>query len=135
MIEKHPKMEALRDTQKKFGSRAMITAITLGFALILAGFKPMGKGLVLGTVFSILNFVLMGELLPLRMKRSKRQATVFSLGSIMIRYALLAIPLIVAFKVDAFNLGAVIAGLFMVQFMVLTDSILNTIPIFSAKRS
>ena len=128
-------MEAVRDTQKKFGSRALVTAIVLGFALILAGFKPLGKGLVLGTVFSILNFVLMGALLPLRLNRSKRQTTVFSMSSILVRYTLLAIPLILAFKIDSFDLWGVTAGLFMIQFMILTDSIINAVPIFSAKRS
>ena len=127
-------MEAVRDTQKKFGSRAMVTAVMLGFALILAGFQAWGKGLVLGTIFSVLNFVLMGELLPMRLNRSKRRASVVSLVSIFIRYALLAVPLILTFKFESFNLWAVIAGLFMIQFMILTDSIFNTGPIFSAKR-
>jgi len=118
-------MEAVRETQKKFGSRAMITAIALGFVLILVGFKPVGKGLVLGTIFSILNFVLIGELLPMQLDRSKRKTFLFSLSSILIRYVLLAIPLVVAFYYEQFNIGGVIAGLFMIQLVILTDTLIN----------
>jgi len=118
-------MEAVRETQKKFGSRAMITAIALGFVLILVGFKPVGKGLVLGTIFSILNFVLIGELLPMQVDRSKRKTFLFSLSSILIRYVLLAIPLVVAFYYEQFNIGGVIAGLFMIQLVILTDTLIN----------
>ncbi len=124
-------MEAVRETQKKFGSRAMITAIALGFVLILAGFKPVGKGLVLGTIFSILNFVLIGELLPMRLGRSKRKAFLFSLSSIIIRYALLATPLVVALIYEQFNIGGVIAGLFMIQFVILTDALINRSAVFT----
>ncbi len=124
-------MEAVRETQKKFGSRAMLTAIALGFVLILAGFKPVGKGLVLGTIFSILNFVLIGELLPMRLGRSKRKTFLFSLSSIFIRYVLLAIPLVVAFNYEQFHLGGVIAGLFMIQCVILTDAFINRTAIFT----
>jgi len=37
-------MEALRQTQKKYGSRAMMAAIFTGFFLILAGNTDWGKG-------------------------------------------------------------------------------------------
>jgi len=124
-------MEAVRETQKKFGSRAMITAILLGFVLILAGFKPEGKGLVLGTIFSIFNFVLIGELLPMRVGRSKRKTFWFSLSAVFFRYALLAIPLVVAFYYEQFNIGGVIAGLFMIQFVILTDALKNRTAVFT----
>jgi hypothetical protein len=126
-------MEAVRETQKKFGSRAMLTAIALGFVLILMGFKPMGKGLVLGTCFSILNFVLIGEMLPLRLGRSQRRTFLFSMSSIFVRYTILAIPLIVAFYYEQFHLGGVIAGLFMIQFVILTDTLLNKTAVFSGR--
>ena len=126
-------MEALRATQKKFGSRAMLTAIVIGFVLILMGFKPIGKGLVLGTCFSILNFVLIGEMLPLRLGRSQRRTFLFSMSSIFVRYTILAIPLIVAFYYEQFHLGGVIAGLFMIQFVILTDTLLNKTAVFSGR--
>ena len=118
-------MEAVRETQKKFGSRAMLVAIALGFILILAGFKPEGKGLVLGTLFSILNFVLIGEFLPMRLGRSKRQTFLFSLSSIFIRYIIMAIPLVAALCYEQFSLVGVIAGLFMIQIVIVIESLID----------
>ena len=116
-------MEAIRQAQKKYGSRAMVTAILVGFCLILAGFKPIGKGLVLGALFSVINFVLMGETLPMRLGKSRRSAFFFSLGSLFFRLGLMAVPLIVAIRYDQFNLFAVIPGLLMVQAVILTDHV------------
>ena len=50
-------MEAIRQTQKKYCYRAMVTAIALGGFLILIGQQPVGKGFILGTIFSVVNFV------------------------------------------------------------------------------
>ena len=91
----------------------------------------MGKGLVLGTIFSVINFVLIGQTLPLRIGKSKRKAFSLSLGSIFCRYILLAVPIVVAVKFEDFNLVAAILGLFMIQFVILADHILK---LFSAKR-
>ena len=83
-------MESVSQTQKKYGSRAMVVAIVVSFILILAGLKSVGKGLILGTIFSVINFVLIGQTLPLRLSQTKRKTFILSLGSIFFRYALLA---------------------------------------------
>jgi len=114
-------MESVKDTQKKYGSLAVTAAIFIGLVMILAGYKPVGKGLILGSLFSVINFVLMGETLPVKMGKSKRKAFFFSLGSILFRYLLMAIPLLLAIKMQQFNLIASICGLFMVQLMILAD--------------
>jgi hypothetical protein len=120
-------MESVKDTQKKYCSLAMIAAILIGLVMILAGQKPVGKGLILGTLFSILNFVLMGETLPIKMGKSRQKAFLFSLGSIGFRYLLMAIPLFLAIKMEQFNLVASICGLFMVQLMILADHLIASI--------
>lgn len=99
----------------------MITAILAAIALILAGRKGIGKGLVLGTLFSVLNFILMGEILPMRIGKPKGATYMFSLATVIIRYVLLAVPLVVAIEMDGFNLFASIAGIFMVQLIILAD--------------
>lgn len=99
----------------------MAAAIFVGFVLILAGYKPVGKGLVFGTLFSILNFILIGEILPLRMGRSRRGAFIVALASLLLRYALMAIPLAVSLASESFHVFAVIPGLFMVQAVILLD--------------
>jgi len=120
-------MESVSQTQKKYGSRAMVIAIIAAFIFILAGLKPVGKGLVLGTIFSVINFVLIGQTLPLRLSKTRRKTFFLSLGSIFFRYALLAVPLILAIKFDQFDLPAAIFGIFMIQLVILADYLLNLI--------
>lgn len=120
-------MEPVKQAQKKYGSHAMVVAIVAGFIFILAGHKPVGKGLVLGTIFSVINFILIGHSLPSRLSQSKRKAVVLSLGSIIFRFALLALPLILAVKYKQFNLPATIGGIFMIQLVILADYLVNAI--------
>lgn len=120
-------MESVKDTQKKYGSLAVTAAIFIGLVLILAGHKPAGKGLILGSLFSVINFVLMGEALPVKMGKSRPKAFFFSLGSILFRYLLMAIPLFLAIKLEQFSLIASICGLFMVQLMILADHLVVSI--------
>ena len=101
----------------------MVAAIVIGLLLIVVGYKPEAKGLVLGCLFSIVNFVLIGETLPMRMGKSRRGAFVVSLGSIFFRFFLMAIPLVFAVKSDQFNVFAVIPGLLMVQCVILIDHV------------
>jgi ATP synthase protein I len=116
-------MESIRQTQKKYCSRAITAAIFAGFVFILAGQEPIGKGLILGTIFSIINFIVMGEMLPLKIGKSKNKAFFFSLASIFSRYILLAIPLLIAVKFDQYNLISVVIGIFMVQFFILAEQV------------
>jgi hypothetical protein len=118
-------METLRQTQKKYCTRAIMVAIFAGLLFILIDYKPIGKGLILGTVFSILNFILMGETLPLKIGKSKGKTFLFSLGSILLRYLILAVPLIVAIKFEQYNFIAVVIGIFFVQLFIMADHVLN----------
>ena len=118
-------MESIKETQKRYGSRAIWIAIAVGFGFFLAGYKPMGKGLVLGTIFSVINFVLIGQALPLRIGHSKRKTFVLSLGSILFRYMLMAIPVVVAVKYEQLDLVGTIFGLFMIQIVIMADHILK----------
>ena len=93
----------------------------------MAGQKPIGKALILGTVFSIVNFILIGETLPLRIGKTKGKTFFISLGSIYFRYIILAIPLIMAIKLEQFNLFAVIFGIFLIQIVIMADHFYNYI--------
>ena len=127
MTDKIGEMEPVKQTQKKYGSRAVWIAIIIGLCFFLAGQKPVGKGLILGAIFSVANFILIGQTLPLRIGRSKRKTFFISLGSIFFRYALMALPILVAVKFDQFNLVATIVGLFMIQFVILADHLVKLI--------
>ena len=120
-------MEAIREIQKKYCSRAMLAAIFVGLVFILTGQSAVGKGLILGTFFSIINFILMGEALPLKIGISRGKSFFFSIGSIFFRFAIMGIPLIIAIKSVKFNLFAVIGGIFMIQIIILADHIVQTL--------
>jgi asparagine N-glycosylation enzyme membrane subunit Stt3 len=127
-------MESIRQTQKKYCSRAVILAIGIGFFLIIAGQKPIGKGLILGTIFSIINFVLIAETLPIRIGKTKGKTFFLTLGSIFFRYLVLAVPLMMAIKFEQFNLFAVIAGIFTVQIIIMADHLFNYISLNHQKK-
>ena len=120
-------MESAKQTQKKYGSRAIWIAIAIGLCFILVGHKSVGKGLVLGTIFSVINFVLIGQFLPLRVGKSKRKTFLLSLGSVLFRYVLLAIPIVAAVKFEQLNLVAAIVGIFMIQVVILADHIFTLV--------
>lgn len=112
----------LRQIQKKFGARALTIAILLAVVTVLSGHKELGKGLILGTLFSILNFILMAEFMPLRLSTERRRASVYAFITLILRYVILALPLIVAAKIDAFSFATTAAGLFMVPLVALIDA-------------
>ena len=113
---------AVKATQKKYCSRAIVAAIILGLPFIIGGYAPIGKGLILGTVFSIINFILIGETLPLKIGAgSGRKVFARSLGFVGVRYGLLAVPIITSIKFAQFELVTTIIGVFMVPVMILTD--------------
>ena len=128
-------MAPIRDAQKTYGSRALIAAILIGLILMAAGYKPQAKGLILGCLFSIVNFVLIGETLPLRVGRSRRGAFAISMASIFFRYAIMAIPLIAAIYTDRFDVFAVIPGLFMVQCVILAEQFISMLPLGKMRKT
>ncbi len=116
-------MESIRATQKKYGSRAMFAAIVIAMILIVIGEKAAGKGLVLGALFSVINFVLMGQSIYRFAGHSQRTSTFRALFSIAMRYVILAMPLIAAIKFEQLSIVTVIIGLFAIQVMILLDQI------------
>ena len=127
-------MEASKQLQKKTIQQALWLSVVVGLVFILAGHKPVGKGLILGAFFSVLNFIVMAKSIVLTFGRSKRQLFSISLISILARYILLAIPLIAAVKFEQFNLVATIVGIFMIQLVILADHLLKQIPSVGGKQ-
>lgn len=96
-------------------------AVCAAVILIAVGMKPAGKGLILGTIFSIINFIVMGETLPAKIDGSRARASIYSGLLLLLRYGLLSVPLVLAIKLEAINLAATVAGLFMIQLMIMTE--------------
>ena len=132
---KDGKMESIRRTQKKYGSRALAIAVIVGFGTVLIGQNSLGKGLILGTLFSVVNFILMGETLPLKLGRSSKSTFFISLFSMLLRYLLLAVPLVIAVKNEQFHILSAIIGVFMVQVVIVADHLGIQIPVTRKKTS
>ena len=96
-------------------------AILAWMSFYIVGMKTYGSGLLLGTLFSIVNFVAIGETLPLKLGLTKNKTYLFAFLSILIRYGLLALPLILSIKFDRFDTVTTIIGLLMIQILILCE--------------
>jgi len=121
-----------REALKRYCSRAMAFAIFTGAALILGGLPAWGKGLIAGTLFSILNFILMAEALPHRIGKSQRRAAAVSLGWILLRFSLMAVPMILSLGYHLFHPATTAVGLFSVQAVIFAEHLRSSITSSSA---
>jgi hypothetical protein len=107
--------------QKRVCRWAMFFSILVAVVLLFLGQKAIAKGLVLGAVFSVINFVLLGRSLPKAIGRSQKGSAMVGLVSILSRFVLLAVPLIIAAKSASFDFFATVAGIFSVQIAIFVD--------------
>ncbi len=114
---------SLYDVQKRYATMALIAAIIGGGGLMVAGYAPLGKGLLAGTLFSVLNFWLMAKALPHRLGHGRAKTFFLSITSIYGRYAFMALPLILAVKLPHLAISTVVLGLFAVPLMILGERI------------
>ena len=113
----------IRATEKKYCSTALMLSGCVGAILIFSGLAPLGKGLILGTLFSIVNFVLIGETLPDILNKSRAKTFALSMGSIFCRYLLLSVPVFIAIRFEHINLFTTIGGLFAVQVIIIMEQV------------
>ena len=111
----------LSQLQKRISFWAFSSALILALVFMLLQEKAIAKGLLLGTCFSIINFILLGKSLPMTLLRSRPGASLVGFASILLRYVILAVPLIIGVKSPSFNLIAVIIGVFAIQIVTLCD--------------
>lgn len=109
------------DVQRQYVRLALILAVLLGGLFMVIGQRPLGKGFILGSLFGIVNFILMALALPTRLRFVRGKALLFSLTSIYVRFALMALPLIWALKHESVALTTTAAGLFTIQIAILGD--------------
>jgi hypothetical protein len=109
--------------QKRYASMALTGAVLFGGTLIFLGFAPLGKGLILGALFSILNFFLMALILPYRIGYAKGKSSLVALTSILGRFAIMAVPLIFAVKHPQIAVSTVAIGLFMIPFAIVGEQL------------
>jgi hypothetical protein len=116
-------MESIKALQKRYCSRAMLIAIAGAMVFIMLGYKPQARGLVLGTLFSVINFVLMGQTLKARIGITRRRATLMALLSVLSRFGLLAVPLVIALLYEPYHIVTAVVGLFMVQVAIFLEPV------------
>ena len=117
-------MEEIRNIQKKYCSQAIFFAIAVTILFIILDQKPIGKGFLLGTLFSILNFIIMGQLIPLKLAKSRSKASLLAFSSVYLRLGILAVPLIISIKIDSFNFIGAVIGIFMIQLTILFNHLI-----------
>ena len=96
----------------------------LASVFILTNANAVAKGLLLGTLFSIANFILLGVSIPMTLGKARARAGVIALMSLLLRYGLLSIPMVVGLKSAAFSFVAVVAGIFSIQIVTMLEYLL-----------
>jgi hypothetical protein len=102
-------------------------AAAIGGGLMACGLTAAGKGLIAGALFSVLNFVLMGQGLEARLGRSRRRATLAAFGTLVPRMLLMAVPLALAFAYRRLDPVATAIGLFAIQLVILAEQLFLTL--------
>ena len=105
--------------QRRICSWSAFSAIFTALLFVVFEEKAVAKGILLGALFSIINFILLGKSIPLALGRSRPRAGMIGLASILGRYVLLAIPMVIAIKSTSISFIAVVVGVFAVQIVTL----------------
>lgn len=119
--------------QKRICTISITSSVVIAILFLLLHEKAIAKGILLGTIFSIINFLLLGKSLPLTLLKSRSKAGLIGLASRLIRFTVLAIPLIIGIKSSSFNFVAVTIGIFAVQIVLLIDNVIIR-PFLGGKR-
>ncbi len=114
-------IKTIRETEKKYASLALSIAVAAGLIFFMLSLKPVGKGFILGSLFSVINFILMGETLPMRVGHLRKKASGIALLLILSRFFLMALPLVASIRMAQFNTAATVCGLFLVQAVIMAE--------------
>jgi len=120
-------IKAIKELRSKICAIALILGAVVSSFFLFLGQVSVARGFLLGTCFSIINFTLLGSFLPFSWRKGRKSASAISLGSILIRYMVLAIPIIVAIKSSSFELISTVVGIFSVQISIFSYYVLRPI--------
>ncbi len=110
-------LEEVKEDYVRFQNRiikqTLWLTILISLSALVLGYRTVTKGIILGGLFSVLDFKLMARSLPGTLQSSSRaRLTVNRLGRLLI----MAVPLVVAYKFPAYiNFIAAAIGLFLVK--------------------
>ena len=120
-------METISPFQRRYCGSALAAAILIGLGAYLAGWPAATRGIILGSLFSCLNFILLGQSLTRKLTSNHRQGTLLALAAQLGRYLLWAVPVVVAVKWPAVDLPSTVAGIFMVPVCIILDSVVGLV--------
>ncbi|MBU2490866.1 MAG: ATP synthase subunit I [Proteobacteria bacterium] len=126
-------MEQIQVICRRYGRAAAFSALFAAAVCLLFGAAPLARGIVLGALFSIINFILMGRGLPVRVTGDRRRVVLKALSSLFFRYVFMAIPLYLGLTRESINVFAVAGGLFSIQMVILADHAVVG-PLFAARK-
>ncbi len=109
---------------KSYCSRAMVLGILVALSAIISGYRPFGKSFILATLCSCINLVVMNLMLGYTLFKEKAKASLIAFFSVLIRFGIMAIPLIMALTNKNFDLLGSILGLFSIQFIIIWDRLI-----------
>jgi len=127
-VEQNPLKPGLEDYPRFVRTRikrALFLVLAVAVILLVAVSKPAARGLVLGGLFSVLNFYLMSQVLAGRVRKTGWTGRSLGFIWLLARMGIMALPLLVALKMDFFSLAATAAGLFAIQASLLLEPLLS----------
>ena len=111
----------LEITPKKICTWSITYSAAIAVICLLLQQTAVAKGLIIGAIFSVINFVLLGQTIPMTLFKSRAKAGMIGFSSILGRYVLLAVPLIIGIKLPSINFVAVVIGVFAIQITTLVS--------------
>ena len=111
----------LEITPKKICTWSITYSTAIAAICFLFQQTAVAKGLIVGAIFSVINFVLLGQTIPMTLFKSRAKAGIIGFSSILGRYVLLAVPLIIGIKLPSINFVAVVIGVFAIQITTLVS--------------
>lgn len=108
-------LRSIKEFNKKVCGGTLFLGLLVSLLFLMLGSPAISKGFLLGTCFSVINFILLSSFTPIPLGYERKRATAMYFGSILIRYIILAVPMVIAIKSDKFNLISTIIGIFSIQ--------------------
>jgi hypothetical protein len=108
-------MQEFQIFKKRIVLQILITAAAVAVGGLLVGRPPIAKGFVLGSLFSVANFLMMARHAVKGLGDSQGRATARRLFSLGLRMGILALPIYLAFRIPEIDLLFTILGVFNLQ--------------------
>lgn len=127
-MEEKTALKKISNSTKELREELCGITLLMGAVVSLSAFfigsVSVAKGFMLGTCFSVINFILLSASMPISLGKDRKSASAVYLGSIFLRYGILAIPIVIAIKSTEFELISTILGIFSIQIVLILHLVL-----------